>query len=128
MTGEQGKGGELVDLCRIDDLPASGARGFDLRGNGRDTLFVLRHGDGLRAYFNLCPHLGSSLPWQKDKYLNAESTRIVCHAHGAQFDIDTGECVLGPALGKRLFPVELSVETDGMVRARVGRIPDGDKQ
>ena len=128
MSDSGNTASQLVDLCSLDELPSRGARGFDLYGKGRDSLFVLRHQGALRGYFNLCPHQGASLPWQKDKYLNANGTRIVCHAHGAQFDIDTGECVLGPALGKRLFPVELTVAKDGMVKARVGKFRVGDER
>lgn len=128
MTDAPDMTAEFVDLCDVDDLPARGARGFDLRGDGRDSLFVLRHGDGLRGYFNLCPHQGASLPWQKDRYLNADGTRIVCYAHGAQFDIDTGACVQGPALGKQLFPVDLVVSADGMLQAHVCKIQDGENR
>ena len=45
----------------------------------------------------------------KDAYLNAARDRIVCAAHGAQFDIATGICTLGPCLGQRLQPVALDV-------------------
>lgn len=126
MTGDQGAKGELVSVCHIDELPASGARGFDLRGTGRDSLFIVRREHTLRAYFNICPHAGSSLPWQKDKYLNADGTRIVCYAHGAEFDPDSGECLRGPALGRSLYPVDLLVTEDGTIQARVGRREAGE--
>jgi len=126
VKAERDVEGELVDLCHIDELPVGLARGFDLRGKGRDSLFVVRRDDTLRGYFNLCPHQGASLPWQKDKYLSADGAHIVCHAHGAQFDIDSGVCLLGPALGERLFPVDLTVKGDGTVQARVGRTKGGE--
>jgi nitrite reductase/ring-hydroxylating ferredoxin subunit len=49
------------------------------------------------------------MAWRKDEYLNAARDRIVCAAHGAQFDIATGVCTLGPCLGQRLEPVVLCV-------------------
>lgn len=55
------------------------------------------------------------MAWRKDAYLNGDKSRIVCHAHGAQFEIDTGHCLLGPCLGKSLTPVTLEVAGDGRV-------------
>ena len=111
----------VVELCRLDEIPDRTAKGFDPFTEGRDAVFVLRWGDRLKAYRNRCPHQGASLPWRKNAYLNADRTRIVCHAHGAQFDIDTGECVLGPALGRSLEPVEISVTGAGAVPALLPR-------
>jgi nitrite reductase/ring-hydroxylating ferredoxin subunit len=53
------------------------------------------------------------MAWRKDAYLNAARDRIVCHAHGAQFDIATGACLLGPCLGQSLTPVPLHIHADG---------------
>lgn len=102
-------------LCHLDDLPDGGARGFDPRAGGRDTVFVVRRGAVLRGYENICPHHGTPLPWRKDAYLNAAGDRIVCAAHGALFEIDTGLCTLGPCLGDVLTPVPLTLHDDGEV-------------
>lgn len=103
-----------IRLAHVDDLRDPGARGFDPDGTGHDTLFVVRHGGAFRAYRDACPHLGDTpMAWRKDAYLNGDGTRIVCHAHGAQFDIASGECLLGPCLGQRLTPLEIDVTSDG---------------
>ncbi|MBN3786499.1 Rieske (2Fe-2S) protein [Burkholderia sp. Ac-20353] len=105
-----------IRLASVDDLPDPGARGFDPDGLGRDTLFVVRRGAQIRAYRDACPHFGDTpMAWRKDAYLNGDGTRIVCHAHGAQFDIASGECLLGPCLGQQLTPVEIDVTGDGDV-------------
>jgi nitrite reductase/ring-hydroxylating ferredoxin subunit len=104
-----------LELCAFDDLPDGAARGFDPFGQGRDALFLVRRGDILKAYRNVCPHQGASLPWRKNAYLNPAASRIVCSAHGAQFDIDTGQCLLGAALGKSLEPITLSISAAGKV-------------
>lgn len=105
-----------VAVCHIDDLPDPGARGFDALG--KDRLFIVRRGDALHAYWDRCPHYGTTpLPWRKDAYLNAAGTRIVCASHGAEFDIATGECTLGPCLGQALDAVPLRVDEEGMVHA-----------
>jgi len=103
-------------LANVADLPDPGARGFDPCEEGRDTLFVVRRGEVLRAYRDACPHFGGTpMAWRKDAYLNGDGTRIVCHAHGAQFDIASGECLLGPCLGQRLTPVEIEVTSGGEI-------------
>lgn len=102
-----------MHLCHLDDLPDGGSRGFDPQATGRDTLFIVRRGQALHAYANACPHHGTPMAWRKDAYLNAAGDRIVCAAHGAQFEIDSGLCTLGPCLGDRLTPVALSVGVDG---------------
>jgi nitrite reductase/ring-hydroxylating ferredoxin subunit len=104
-----------VFLCHLDELPDGHARGFDPRGSGRDTLFVVRRGRTLRAYRNACPHHGTPMAWRKDAYLNAAGDRIVCAAHGAQFEIDTGRCTLGPCLGDTLDALALTLLDDGAV-------------
>jgi nitrite reductase/ring-hydroxylating ferredoxin subunit len=103
-------------LCHLHDLPDGDSRGFDPRGTGRDTLLVVRQGAGVRAYVNACPHHGTPMAWRKDAYLNAARDRIVCAAHGAQFDIDTGRCTLGPCLGQALTPVPLTIDDDGVIQ------------
>ena len=112
---------KIVDLCDLREVPDEASRGFDLQGSGRDTVFVVRRGGTLNAYLNVCPHQGSSLPWQKNAYLSADKSRIVCSAHGAEFDIETGRCTRGAALGRSLEPVEVVVTKAGKVAARLKR-------
>lgn len=105
-----------VCLVRFDDLDDPGSRGFDPAGQGRDTLLLVRRGDEVFAYRDACPHYGGTpMAWRKDAYLNGDGTRIVCHAHGAQFDMATGECLTGPCLGQRLTRLDTVVTEDGDV-------------
>lgn len=109
------EGVKLLALCRLDDLADGKARGFDPFDQGRDAIFIVRRGKRLKAYKNVCPHQGASLCWRKDAYLNATGKYIVCHAHGAQFEIDDGQCVVGPALGKKLEEIEVEIDEQGMI-------------
>jgi nitrite reductase/ring-hydroxylating ferredoxin subunit len=104
-----------VSVCRLDDLQVGQARGFDPWDAGRDTVFLVRRGGVLRAWRDRCPHDGvTPLPWRRHAYLNAARDRIVCAAHGALFDIDTGICTLGPCLGQSLTPMAFDI-VDGLV-------------
>jgi len=108
-------------LCHVDELPDGASRGFDPYGTGRDTMFVVRQGTALHAWKNSCPHHDTPLPWRRHAYLNGAGNRIVCAAHGALFEIDTGRCTLGPCLGQSLTPVALVVSHDGEVRLAASR-------
>lgn len=109
-----------VRLCHVGELAEGSSRGFDPAGTGRDTMFVVRRG-GLHAYRNVCPHwANTSMAWRKDAFLNADASRIVCSAHGAQFDIATGECLLGPCIGQSLTRVPLIEGDDGSLYIRIG--------
>ncbi len=109
-----------VRLCHAGELPEGSSRGFDPTGTGRDTLFVVRR-DGLHAYRNACPHwANTSMAWRKDAFLNADASRIVCAAHGAQFDIASGVCLIGPCVGQSLTRVPLIESEDGSLYIHIG--------
>ncbi|WP_298491192.1 Rieske 2Fe-2S domain-containing protein [uncultured Maritimibacter sp.] len=97
-------------VCRVEDLPDGASRGFDPLGEGRDTMFIVRRGDALHGWRNHCPHYDNArMAWRKDEFLSGDKSHIVCGAHGALFEIDTGLCVIGPCLGDHLTPVPLAV-------------------
>ncbi len=97
-------------LCRVEDLRDGHSRGFDPLGEGRDTMFIVRQGDRLFGWRNSCPHYDHArMAWKKDEFLSADRAKIVCGAHGALFEIESGLCVQGPCLGDMLTPVPLAV-------------------
>ncbi len=100
----------------LDSQPANSSRGFDPDRLGQDTVFVVRKGDALYAYRDACPHInGARMAWRKDAYLDVNRTSIVCAAHGARFEIETGRCTLGPCLGQSLERVDVEVADDGAI-------------
>lgn len=106
-----------IKLCALNDIEPGSSRGFDMDGNGRDNFFVVRQGDQIYAWRNACPHLGyegSSMPWKKNAYLNKRS-QIMCSAHGALFEIESGVCVSGPCPGKQLTKENVQVGDDGFL-------------
>ena len=99
----------LVRLCHSSDLLEGAAKGFE-----RLQVFALRSGGQVHVWRDLCPHHGSTpLAWRRDAYLNGDGTRIVCSAHGAQFEPATGLCVLGPCLGQSLARVPMQMSASG---------------
>lgn len=109
---------QKIRLCALEVIADGESRGFDPLRSGRDSLFVIRRGNRVFAWANACPHRGyegSPMAWRRDAYLNADRSRIVCSSHGAQFDIQTGECLSGPCPGQALEPVTVQLEDDGQL-------------
>jgi len=98
-------------LGTLDDIPNPGAKGFVFgEGTAQFDMFVVRKDNTVAAYVNSCPHIGTPLEFMKDKFLNADSTSIVCSTHGAHFRIEDGFCFKGPCRDKSLQPVPIILE------------------
>jgi nitrite reductase/ring-hydroxylating ferredoxin subunit len=107
-------------LCSIAELSDGQARGFQVAGLERKVV-VVRRGGRVFGYLDSCPHYegGTPMAWRTDRYLNGEGTHLACHSHGALFDIETGECVLGPCLGQSLTKVPVHVSPIGEVELQL---------
>ncbi|WP_317928501.1 Rieske (2Fe-2S) protein [Halioxenophilus sp. WMMB6] len=109
---------EKIWLCALADIEDGNSRGFDPFDRGRDSLFLVRKGLQIFAWRNACPHRGyegSTMAWRKNAYLNSHRNRIICSSHGAQFHIETGECLAGPCLGQRLEPVSVQIDKSNQI-------------
>ena len=107
-----------VTVGRVDELDDPGCREFSI-GDGDWPLkgFVVRKGDELFAYQNVCMHVGHPLNWKPDSFLTKDAQHIICASHGALYDIESGVCTSGPCPGKQLRKVEIEV-VDGLIVAR----------
>lgn len=102
-------------LCELATLEPGHSRGFDPLGEGRQTMFVIRHADGIVGWRNACPHYDHArMAWKADEFMNGDHTLILCGAHGALFDIHSGRCISGPCIGQYLTQVPLLIK-DGAV-------------
>ena len=109
--------GPTLRLCSLAELPegeALDAKGFAADEPHRAGIFVVRHGAGVRAFINRCPHRGTPLNWTPDRFLDLERKQIVCATHGAVFRVDDGFCLAGPCSGDSLDAVPAEVR-DGDV-------------
>jgi len=104
-------------LCRLDDIEDGQGKGFTL-GQGPEAreIFVVREGARVFGYVNSCPHLGTPLDWQSDRFILDDSGLIMCATHGALFQIADGFCVDGPCVGQNLEPAPVVIDGDGRVR------------
>lgn len=101
-------------LCSLAELTERGVLAVDVRIEGREESVLVVQRDGqLGAFLNICPHAGRRLDWAPGKFL-LEDGRLVCAAHGASFELPSGECVGGPCRGQSLSAVAVRLD-DAMV-------------
>lgn len=90
-------------LCRDEDIPEDGARGFAVdTPDGTAALLLVRRDGKVRAYRNRCPHTGINLDWVPDQFLDFSGSYLQCATHGALFRLHDGFCVRGPCAGQSL--------------------------
>ncbi len=103
-------------ICRLDSLADPGARGIDIELDDLAvSAFLVRKGQRLFCYVNLCPHAGNPLEWRPDAFLTRDRSRMICSRHGAVFEIESGVCVEGPCPGARLRALRVGVENGEIV-------------
>lgn len=102
-------------LCRWSALPDGVPVEAEAEIEGSpESLLLLRRGDAVKAWLNLCPHAGRRLDWAPGKFLVSKDGRLVCAAHGASFELDAGLCVAGPCRGESLRAVAVTTDGDGV--------------
>ncbi len=107
---------QTIQLCAVSEFPETGVKGFTLSNNDtQQDIFVIRRNDQWHAYQNCCPHLGLSLNWQADQFLDSENAYIQCAVHGARFQIKDGLCVWGPCVNQSLSPVLVRLQDGNVV-------------
>lgn len=86
-------------LCRVDAIVDGGAIAIDGERDGEPlNLVLLRRGEQVYAYHNVCSHAGRRLDYAPGQFLVRED-RLICAAHGAVFDVCSGICQGGPGGG-----------------------------
>ena len=104
----------LIALSALaDGVPAEVEATVD---GSAESLVLLRRGDKVRAWLNICPHAGRRLDWAPGRFLLSKG-QLVCAAHGATFETDAGLCVAGPCRGQSLRAVAVAVIGNGVFLA-----------
>ncbi len=96
-------------LCAMSEVMDGAAHEVEGNVDGiAESMILLRQGDCVRAFLNVCPHAGRRLDWAPGQFLIDQGV-LVCAVHGASFNIPDGLCVAGPSRGESLreVPVEL---------------------
>ena len=74
--------------------------------------FVLRHEDAFYAYVNRCAHVTFSLDVGDGNVMDEKRQFILCSAHGARYLPASGECFMGPVVGRKLQTLPVSLDGD----------------
>jgi len=99
-------------LKALGDVPNPGGIPADFEAT---PILILRAGDQVKAYVNVCPHAGRPLSLPSGKTLVSEERFVICPFHGASFEIESGACVGGPAGKSSLKPVAVTVEAGQVI-------------
>jgi 3-phenylpropionate/trans-cinnamate dioxygenase ferredoxin component len=99
---EQARSGELIEACRLRDVPEDGAIHVDLRGR---PVAIVRAEGRVFAIHDVCSH--AEVPLSEGE---VDGTTLECWLHGSRFDLETGEPTGLPAT--KPVPV-YPTETDG---------------
>lgn len=107
-----------IAVGRLDEIGDPGCREFTI-GDGDWPFrgFVVRKGDAVYAYQNVCVHVGHPLNWTPDRFLTKDGTALICASHGATYEIETGYCYAGPGNGRSLRQVDAWI-SEGVVYVR----------
>jgi len=91
-------------ICKSTDLAEQGLGvRFPLPVLGAlETGFVVRYNGVVHGYVNQCAHVQVPLDWQEGNFFDLTRHYLICATHGAQYQPETGYCVLGPCKGKSL--------------------------
>ena len=107
---------DAATLCRLEDIPHNTGKEFLVSlGAAQVAIFVVRRGQHVYAYRNVCPHKGLSLNWQPNRFMDDSGAYLHCTNHDALFCVEDGVCVAGPCHGARLKPVKIQVTADGEI-------------
>ncbi|MEX0618902.1 MAG: Rieske (2Fe-2S) protein [Pseudohongiellaceae bacterium] len=103
---------EMICVASVHDIQEGCSRGIEY---GNHYLFAVKKDDQVYLYRNRCPHLGTPLEWEEDRFLDSDGALIQCSTHGALFQIETGHCLAGPCQGKYLQAVPFIVDSGLMM-------------
>lgn len=78
----------------------------------RVTGFVIRYNGLVHAYVNQCAHLLVELDWNEGNFFDLTKNYVICATHGAQYQPETGYCVIGPCKGRSLQAIHVTERND----------------
>jgi thiosulfate dehydrogenase [quinone] large subunit len=89
-------------------VPVGGAASFKDPGSGDPALVVQPQRGTFLAYDAVCPHAGCTVGY------SAAAKLLVCPCHGSEFDVQTGNVLVGPA-PTGLSPIAVAEGSDGQL-------------
>ena len=88
---------------------------FEVNWAGESTpAFVVRYNGLAVAYLNQCAHVPVEMDFNAGDFFDDSGLYFVCATHGATYVPDSGLCIAGPCVGRRLHKLNV-YERDGNV-------------
>ena len=83
-------------ICPSDALQEGNVHYKEVISNeGTFPVIATRIDGTIYCYVNACPHQYLPLNYRSDSIISSDGQRFLCSAHGAAFDIKTGDCLSG---------------------------------
>jgi len=102
-------------VCDKDQLTEGGYVRIDaLYDNEPSSIIVFRYGGDCLAYRNLCVHMPRRLDCEKDMIFDDSRENLRCSMHGITYSPTTGESMSDICKGKKLTPVKVQEQDDGI--------------
>jgi len=83
-----------------------------VKDDERYEAFVIRFGNQIRAYLNVCPHAGEPIAEKNQSAFNSDKRYLICREHFALFDPETGKCISGPCPIADLYKIAIVQQQD----------------
>lgn len=81
-------------ICHSNEIKEGEAQCIEIVSNGGAfPLIVARINGAIYCYVNACPHQYLPLNYRTKNIISSDGCRFLCSAHGAAFDIQTGNCL-----------------------------------
>ena len=107
-------------LGPLSDIPDGDAKEYIFgRGTTVFSMFVVRRGQSVYGYLNICPHYSSPLNYRAGEFLSEDKRFIRCTMHFSEFRVEDGYGLTGAAERCWLDPVPVHVENDVIVISQV---------
>ncbi len=100
----------MRELCHLSDFKSDKVLKIAL--NTKEDVLLVKHHREINAFLNRCPHAFAKLDSGYPKLVAMDDYHLLCTMHGAQFNPQTGRCVLGPCKGRYLQSLDIKVEDD----------------
>mgnify|MGYP001193088653 CR=1 FL=1 len=91
-------------VTREEQIPEGRALPVPTAGG---TVLLYRWEGEIRAFRNVCPHVGTPLDLVPGRVFTTDGRHLICATHGALFDPATGLCTAGPCRGRSLKAVPI---------------------
>lgn len=106
-------------ICASSDISDGYTKCLVLRADGKEFPLLLIRRDGIvRGFINACPHQYLPLNYRSDAILSTDGARLLCTAHDATFDVESGKCLSAGLDGLDAVPVADDENGNIVIRER----------